>query len=645
MNLWKRTFIFSLAVALVSCPPAYAQNERLKELLLLDIEDLLTVSVASKREESVRDAPGIINVITQDDIKRYGANTIQDLLARVPNLYIAGSSFFPDNVPSIRGQTLTHIDNHILTLLDGRPIRESFVGGINYSVYNAFPLSAVEKIEIIRGPGSVLYGTNAFAGVINIITKKGLNRENAAQVTYGSFGTKQIETTGYYDYAGASIYGAVKLHDNDGWDFTFTDVNNVHDTGEYGQHYHGVMVKADYHGFSFSGFKAQEKSEVLSTSFTFPFVNTTLIREMYNLGYQHEINKNWKLDFNITNNRFQLSDETDNTRRKNIDYLYEVTIAGSVTDKINLVAGGTYDNRSGSFKSDVPSYGDYLIGLYGQADYRITDWLKLVAGMQMNKPEDIKKDFSPRLGAILNFKNHWGVKLLYGEAFRSGNGTEKNSSAVFLFGNSNLKPEKIETIDAQIFYDNNKYSASLTYYQSTIKDTIVRASLGGGKLQFQNGGEIDFHGIEFESSAQITNRFNVNGSVSYQVGEDNNGTPDIGFIPNFMAKIGADYEFDNGIVLGIHNAYYGEPASTKTFNPSVASLNPSESSHMYMTMNIHGNLGQLSGYNALDHVEFSLYGENLLNEDVNYTEVIRKIENTVPQRAGRAMYGTISIKF
>jgi len=56
---------------------------------------------------------------------------------------------------------------------------------------------------------------------------------------------------------------------------------------------------------------------------------------------------------------------------------------------------------------------------------RITDWLKLVAGMQMNKPEDIKNDFSPRLGAILNFNNHWGAKLLYGEAFRSGNGTER----------------------------------------------------------------------------------------------------------------------------------------------------------------------------------------------------------------------------
>ena len=45
--------------------------------------------------------------------------------------------------------------------------------------------------------------------------------------------------------------------------------------------------------------------------------------------------------------------------------------------------------------------------------------------MQMNKPEDIKNDFSPRLGAILNFNNHWGAKLLYGEAFRSGNGTER----------------------------------------------------------------------------------------------------------------------------------------------------------------------------------------------------------------------------
>ena len=79
------------------------------------------------------------------------------------------------NVPAVRGDLPTHTNNHTLLLINGRPVRESNSGGWNFPVYMAYPIDMIERIEFVRGPGSVLYGTNAYTGVINVITKEGRN--------------------------------------------------------------------------------------------------------------------------------------------------------------------------------------------------------------------------------------------------------------------------------------------------------------------------------------------------------------------------------------------------------------------------------------------------------------------------------------
>jgi outer membrane receptor for ferrienterochelin and colicins len=142
----------------------------LEELLSYEIEDI-AVWVASKRKEKLSQAPGIVSVITTKDIQSYGANNLQDLLSRLPNVYVWGSGLARDNVVSIRGQVQTHLDNHVLILLNGRPIRGGTSSGVQLDIYRNFPLESIERIEMVRGPGSVLYGTNAFSGVINIVSK------------------------------------------------------------------------------------------------------------------------------------------------------------------------------------------------------------------------------------------------------------------------------------------------------------------------------------------------------------------------------------------------------------------------------------------------------------------------------------------
>ena len=131
----------------------------------------LKVTTASKNADKLQDAAAIMSVISSQEIESYGALTLTDVLNRVTNLYMTGSCYFPNNLAGLRGDIQVHTSSHVLILIDGRPCRESFYSGVDLAVYNASPVAGIERIEIIRGPGSVLYGSNAVSGVINIIIK------------------------------------------------------------------------------------------------------------------------------------------------------------------------------------------------------------------------------------------------------------------------------------------------------------------------------------------------------------------------------------------------------------------------------------------------------------------------------------------
>jgi iron complex outermembrane receptor protein len=142
-----------------------------KELSQMTIEDLSTLRVtsASKKEESLQRVTAAIFVITQEDIRRSGATNIPDLLRMVPGLDIAQAS---GTTWAISSRGFNSQDaNKLLVMIDGRTIYSPLVSGVFWEDLDVV-LEDIERIEVIRGPGAALWGTNAVNGVINIITKK-----------------------------------------------------------------------------------------------------------------------------------------------------------------------------------------------------------------------------------------------------------------------------------------------------------------------------------------------------------------------------------------------------------------------------------------------------------------------------------------
>jgi outer membrane cobalamin receptor len=181
-------------------------------------EDIPVVVTASKKPERITEAPSIISVITEDDIKRMGARNIMDVLRTIPGMEIMKDAW---NISQIAVRGLRSENSAgVKILIDGHSLNDPITGGAT-EFYDDLPLKNIRRIEIIRGPASALYGANAFVSVVNIITKSAQDI-NGTEVSLGagSFHTlnpsllfgktlNELEVSLYADYyttAGAEFF-------------------------------------------------------------------------------------------------------------------------------------------------------------------------------------------------------------------------------------------------------------------------------------------------------------------------------------------------------------------------------------------------------------------------------------------------------
>lgn len=174
------------------------------------------ISIATGHKQPVRTAPAVTTVITAEDIKAIGATDIDDALETVPGLHVARSSIIGyDPVYSFRGVNST-FSPQVLMLVNGIPISSSYQGDRN-PIWGGMPVQAISRIEIVRGPGSAVYGADAAAGVINIITKTKQDiNGNEVGGRVGSFNTYDAWALHGDTWAGFDVAAIVEYHNTDG---------------------------------------------------------------------------------------------------------------------------------------------------------------------------------------------------------------------------------------------------------------------------------------------------------------------------------------------------------------------------------------------------------------------------------------------
>jgi outer membrane receptor for ferrienterochelin and colicins len=396
-------------LSFIICATAKLQAQENRILLdtleILSLEELMNIPVvtASKTRENLQDAPAIVSVVTDREIENYGANNLLDVLDRVCSIYNLGSALLPNNVISVRGDQTTHYNQHVLVLIDGRPIRESLAGGIRMAFNTVFPVSRIARVEIIRGPGSVLYGTGAYTGVINVITKVGGRQQVSGQIMVGSFGRKQANLQGGKSLGALSLAAGINGVDETGWDFTAYDGGGFSTPPNYQQRTIqmsnkglGANFSAEYKGFHLTTYYGSSRQRAMY--FPQQWSGTTLISGKdttknfpYNyvsghqmafadLGYKKDITPGWSLGINLTLNNIWLEEIAeggidDIARAKSNDQLLELTNYFKIGNTLHVVLGGLANRQTGRqdfpISTVVPVTNENPLGLGGFGTYNL----------------------------------------------------------------------------------------------------------------------------------------------------------------------------------------------------------------------------------------------------------------------------------
>jgi len=699
----------------------------------LSLEDLMNIEVvtASKEAENIKEAGAIITVFTEKEIQNFGANTLLEIIDKLTSVYTLGNFSIPSNIISIRGNNTPTNNTNVLILLDGRPMRESYANGINAAIYTSFPINRIARIELIRGPGSVLYGTCALTGVINIITKNAEQQGLAsAQLKYGAFDTKQVNVSFGKKIGEVDITGGWNFLDSKGWPFTARGEVDYHKDASNKIILHSPKTIDKYQQLNGGNIKLAYKGLTLNTSYNYMeegmmSINarwrnsadtnlktslnhqSQLQRVFVDFGYNSEINDYWNISINTTINnqlnRYYRPDVPNNrTEVGSNDALFELTNYIKPSEKLNIIIGALLNSQSGWSKTReiiengtskgipltsaqindltypvtdnpfyvVPNYTQAWWSAYIQMDYHITNFMKIIAGAQANQVTDLDLSIVPRVGMVFNFAESWAVKLLYGQSYRSPNGLERSIfQQDVLIGSKSLKPEILSMYEAQVNFTRSNYELAFTYFNSTQTDVITRSAASENLAvwegvsypntpTFINRGKLFSQGFEFEARLNLMNSLSILGSGTYQTTDDDSKGLDLAGksiyrdggdaknrlgMPTTMAKIGINYDASFGLSIGIFNSYFGKGGDiARTFT---LDLNPEVKPYNYLSANIRYNLNSLITTAGMPEMTIQISATNLLDAKIYYPEYGRRNMNSIPGRAGRAIYGGISVKF
>lgn len=640
---------------------APAETSEIEKLLDLDLQSLgqlpvrtptptptdPIVEAISKSPEKVSEAPGIVDVITAQDIEEFGAKNLYEVLEWATSVYMTGSFLYPRNVASMRGDLATHEDNHVLVLINGRPFREIMGGGTNYTIFTAFPIYTIERIEVIRGPGSVLYGTNAFTGVINVVTKNPKQPTLHAKVLGGSYGWQSYALAAGNGNDALGYYGGAMYNRSRGWPFTATLEDMQTDTGLFGEDTAGVFAMYRNNDFAANVFVSKPDNTIIGAAPVWPLQQAECTRVFADFGYLFQIDDSHSLDLHFTYNyqgrEFPSVIDPFDFVSSSHSSLFEATYRVALRDDMDLLIGGTADIHAGEAVmgpiTPVRWFHEIWYSAYLQLEYQATDRMKLVGGMQGNMPGDIPGGIVPRAGVILSPNDNWTIKFLYGEAFRSPYNPERHIDVPFVVeGNPNLVPEVIQTFDAQIAYRTEDYRFAATYFHSDYFNSIERT--GTLPETYVNLSGLKIQGVELENQWRLSERWRWVGSVTYQ-NSDYNGEYNVTAAPLWMAKMGAVYNNDRGLKVALMDVFYG----TRPTPDAALHVNPEPNAYHLASLNTTLDLNRRFDWCMDRQMTLQFMIQNLFNEPINHVEFQRGVINTLPAGPGRTFYGGFTMAY
>ncbi|MEO7717753.1 MAG: TonB-dependent receptor [Capsulimonas sp.] len=444
------------------------------ELLLASDAMIVT---ASKTAQSITDAPAAVTVITAEHIQQSGATSIAELLRSVPGVDVMEPNKSQVNV-AIRGFNGVYA-NKVLVMVDGRSINIDIDGNVFWNM-EPLLLSRIARIEVVRGPGSVLYGANAFGGVINIITKTpqellAAGKRTSATAAYGEHSSTFIEAANTQGKAGdwAIVVGA-GYHGSTG--FGERQSGHVRDSSRV------PILTLDAQKQLSRGsltFAAANSDAIGDLSMQITALDAKWRTNSFTLTYNEDKGPNpimarvYRNSQSVNGSGFDFKGQILNA---------ELQQSRRLTDRHQLLYGASYRHADYSTTlTGKDTHGQDLSGMFVQDQVEIDDVTNLFAGVRWDRNPLYPAQISPRLSVVRHLPKDQTVRLSYGTAFRAPTqiDTYLELSIPLAPGidlrniaNTHLKPEKVSSFEAGYRRDFSAGYVGLNLFYNDITDII-----------------------------------------------------------------------------------------------------------------------------------------------------------------------------
>jgi iron complex outermembrane receptor protein len=577
---------------------AHNEPSETRELLMFfEEQDLVT---ATKRPTSLRKAPAIATVITADEIRNMGARNLLDVLKMVPGFGISINEFNGMMV-EVRG-IRTGTSEKILVMIDGHSLNRNINGSALYRVAGTLPLENVRQVEVIRGPGSALYGNSAFVATINIITRtpeeiSGLELKGGGgsfdsikgNFVGGSAINDKLAVAGSLDHFRSSG-PELKIEADT---LSGTPYSMAPGTTDLRERQTDAFLKVGYGDLSLRGHyltKRQGMNVGIVSALTDKSSETKIDNYWGELAYQlhlaSDLSANLKLTYDyyeqdpnmkIYPNGFRgLFPEgmigkpvvKDRTLGGELQVDWDVFTGNHLIAGVSFEGLQQYDVRqlanfdplTGAPLGSVQEVANWnkngdrqIFATYLQDEWQLPAQVNLTAGLRYDHYSDFGDTVNPRVGMFWNFMENLDLKLLYGQAFRAPTFQELyniNNSAVV--GNPDLKPERIQTYEAGLAWRLNRFfAANANYFLSIIKDQIgwIPSTTAGKPAVNTNLNKSETQGVEVSANGAIGDNCHWQLSYAYQDPRDTSTDQRLPFVPSQRALGSVNYALSKYVNL------------------------------------------------------------------------------------------------
>ena len=588
-----------------------------------------------------------VTSISSEDIERAGSSSLPELLQRQPGIEISNLGG-PGKVSTIgiRGTSSTHT----VILVDGIRLGAATTG---FSAIEHIPLSQIEKIEILRGPASSLYGQDAIGGVIQIFTKKGIDGfKPYIGIGYGSYNTSNFQSgvrAGNNQTTYAINFAAMN---SDGFSAFVPNPANAANSKN--------LDKDGYKNYSLSSslshkinqdyeidlqyFLSKGKNQFdnrfanFSPSFHGNYRNEIKL-ETYAMNIKGQINKAWQSSIKLSQstdkyldlqklNNFTFEDDA------NLKDLYKTT-----QDQLS------WQNNVALPRGSITLLYDFLKQRIKTTDvYEKTQRTNhgVMVGYSLiedkhNFQSNFRKDFNSvyedavtgNIGYAYSIDPNWTIASSYGTAFVSPSFNFLYSLAdSFALGNPNLKPEKSKNIEGSIRYKDDSGSMSLTMFQNKIDDFIIYTAPAeaGSRTSTQNLNKAEIQGLTI-SGDQFFGHFQIKGSATGQSAKNEDTDK---YLPRRASLIG---NINLNYYIGNWNIGVEETFSGKRFDDKENIVNLSG----YALTNI------VTDYKINDKLKLNLRLNNVFDKD--YSLAAEGASGFRYQTPGRSLFANLRYDF